>query len=63
MKAALPPARDGALYLSAYSGDYSTLYRLTYNADTNVYEAMGMGTYGNKVCRELRAIQKAALEG
>ena len=49
MKAALPPARDGALYLSAYSGDYSTLYRLTYNADTNVYEAMGMGTYGNKV--------------
>ena len=40
---------DGALYLSAYSGDASTLYRLTYNADTNVYEAMGMGTYGNKV--------------
>ena len=40
---------DGALYLSAFTGKSNTLYRLTYNADDGVYEAMELGAWGEGV--------------
>lgn len=40
---------DGALYLSAYKGDTTTLYRLAYDDASGVYEAMKLASYGDKV--------------
>ena len=40
---------DGALYLSAFTGKSNILYRLTYNADDGVYEAMELGRWGEDV--------------
>ena len=40
---------DGALYLSAFTGRSNKLYRLAYNADENIYEAMDLGNFGEDV--------------
>ena len=40
---------DGALYLSAFTGKSNKLYRLAYNADADVYEAMDLGNFGQNV--------------
>ncbi len=40
---------DGALYLSAFTGRSNKLYRLTLNAEKNVYEAMDLGNFGENV--------------
>ena len=40
---------DGVLYLSAFTGKSNKLYRLAYNADTGIYEAMDLGNFGENV--------------
>ena len=40
---------DGALYLSAFTGKSNKLYRLAYNADDDVYDAMELGNFGENV--------------
>lgn len=40
---------DGALYLSAFAGSFSNLYRLAYNEDEGIYEAMDLGSFGDNV--------------
>ena len=40
---------DGALYLSAFTGKSNKLYRLAYNEDAAVYEAMELGNFGENV--------------
>ncbi len=40
---------DGALYLSAFTGKSNKLYRLAYNADDGIYEAMDLGDFGEDV--------------
>ena len=40
---------DGALYLSAFTGKSNKLYRLAYNEDDDVYDAMELGNFGENV--------------
>ena len=40
---------DGCLYLSYFTGSASDFYRLTFNEETNVYEATIIGSAGKDV--------------
>ena len=40
---------DGALYLSAFTGKSSKLYRLAYSEDEGIYDAMDLGNFGEDV--------------
>ncbi len=40
---------DGALYLSAFTGKYSELYRLVYDELTATYVSTALGTFGRDI--------------
>ncbi len=41
--------QDGHLYVSAYTGDTNEVYRLAFNEETGVYEAVRLGDFGQDV--------------